>query len=122
MNKHLFPRYIEIYDSPLVREGAQPANDAHSFTNALQQDIIDLRHGLDLLFTRDDLDAKRIAFVGHSFHAATGAVLAKSHLSAYRLSLGVHTFPSRPGRRARLSVRETRGNAKHHQEGHSSIA
>ena len=40
------------------------------------QTVIDLRRGVDLLVSRSDIDPKRIAFVGHSYGAHTGAILA----------------------------------------------
>jgi hypothetical protein len=42
---------------------------------ALHQ-VIDLRRGVDLLRIRRDVDPKRIAYVGHSWNAHTGAILA----------------------------------------------
>ena len=61
-----------LIDAPMVRPGyskqGQPLD--------LRDDVIDLRRGLDLLLARKDVDAKRIAYVGHSFHAAAGAILA----------------------------------------------
>ncbi|HEX4603162.1 MAG TPA: hypothetical protein VH724_04160 [Candidatus Angelobacter sp.] len=38
--------------------------------------VIDLRRGVDLLFGRRDVDRKRIAYVGHSWDAHVGAILA----------------------------------------------
>jgi dienelactone hydrolase len=61
-----------LIDAPMVRPGYKPQGDLKDD----QQDIIDLRRGLDLLLTRKDVDATRIAYVGHSFHAGTGAILA----------------------------------------------
>jgi dienelactone hydrolase len=40
------------------------------------QTVIDLRQGVDLLLSRRDIDRKRIGFVGHSFGAHTGVLLA----------------------------------------------
>lgn len=40
------------------------------------QAIIDLRRALDLLLARSDVDPKRIAYVGHSYGAQWGAILA----------------------------------------------
>ncbi len=40
------------------------------------QTVIDLRRGVDLLLSRHDIDRKRIGFVGHSFGAHTGVLLA----------------------------------------------
>jgi cephalosporin-C deacetylase-like acetyl esterase len=39
------------------------------------QQVIDLRRALDLLLSHDDVDPKRIAYVGHSFDANCGAIL-----------------------------------------------
>jgi hypothetical protein len=38
--------------------------------------VIDFRRGLDLLTARPDVDARRIAYVGHSFDAHVGGILA----------------------------------------------
>ena len=40
------------------------------------QTVVDLRRGVDLLVSRSDVDPKRIGFVGFSYGAHTGAVLA----------------------------------------------
>lgn len=40
------------------------------------QTVVDLRRGVDLLAARSDVDPKRIGFIGHSYGAHTGAVLA----------------------------------------------
>jgi cephalosporin-C deacetylase-like acetyl esterase len=39
------------------------------------QQVVDFRRGLDLLLSRPDVDASRIAYVGHSFDAQIGAIL-----------------------------------------------
>lgn len=39
------------------------------------QTVVDLRRGLDLLLARPDVDATRIAYVGHSYGAQWGAIL-----------------------------------------------
>jgi dienelactone hydrolase len=39
------------------------------------QAVVDLRRGLDLLVARPDVDATRIAYVGHSYGAQWGAIL-----------------------------------------------
>ncbi len=41
----------------------------------IAQQVIDLRRALDLLLSRPDVDAKRIAYVGHSWDAGIGAIL-----------------------------------------------
>jgi cephalosporin-C deacetylase-like acetyl esterase len=41
----------------------------------IAQQVVDLRRGLDLLLSRPDVDAARIAYVGHSWDAGAGAIL-----------------------------------------------
>ena len=40
------------------------------------QQVIDFRRGVDLLLARKDVDPKRLAYVGHSYNATTGAFLS----------------------------------------------
>ena len=61
-----------LIDAPMVRPGYKPQDDLKND----KQDIVDLRRGLDLLLARKDVDPKRVAYVGHSFHAGTGGILA----------------------------------------------
>lgn len=42
----------------------------------LIQAIVDMRRGADLLLARSDVDAKRVAYVGHSYDATVGAFLS----------------------------------------------
>jgi len=44
--------------------------------DAFAQAVIDLRRGIDLLLSRKDVDPKRLAYVGHSYGAQWGAILA----------------------------------------------
>ena len=39
------------------------------------EQVVDLRRGLDLLLSRPDIDAARMAYVGHSYDSVTGAIL-----------------------------------------------
>lgn len=52
--------------------------------------IQDLRRGVDLLLARDDVDAERIGFVGGSYGAAMGGLLAgvETRIRAYALFVG----------------------------------
>ena len=54
------------------------------------QTVIDLRRGVDLLRSRPDVDPKRIGFVGHSYGAHTGAILAgvEKRIRAYVIMAG----------------------------------
>src|SRR5499426_3415328 len=50
----------------------EPENDRATYIQA----IIDLRRGVDLLLARPDVDAKRLGYVGFSFGATLGGILA----------------------------------------------
>ncbi len=67
-----------LTDGPIARPGftrdPDPLNDAQIGYRV--QAILDMRRGADLLLARRDVDAKRLAYVGHSYNAATGAFLA----------------------------------------------
>jgi hypothetical protein len=41
----------------------------------MAQQVVDLRRGLDLLLSRSDIDAARMAYVGHSYDSVAGAIL-----------------------------------------------
>jgi len=43
------------------------------------QTVVDAERGLRLLAARPDVDPRRLGFVGHSFGASVGAVLAATH-------------------------------------------
>jgi len=67
-----------LIDGPIARPGYKPASepvDESQITYRVQA-ILDMRRGADLLLSRSDVDAKRLAYVGHSYNAATGAFLA----------------------------------------------
>ncbi len=67
-----------LTDGPIARPGfvrdPDPLGDAH--INYRVQQILDMRRGADLLLARSDVDPKRLAYVGHSYNASTGAFLA----------------------------------------------
>lgn len=54
------------------------------------QTVVDLRRGVDLLLSRSDVDPKRLGFVGHSYGAHTGAILAgvEKRIKAYVIMAG----------------------------------
>ena len=54
------------------------------------QTVVDLRRGVDLLLSRSDVDRKRIGFLGYSFGAHTGAILAgvEKRIKAYVIMSG----------------------------------
>jgi len=67
-----------LTDGPVARPGhvedKTPLNEQR-VADQVQQ-VIDFRRGADLLLARKDIDPKRIAFVGHSYNATTGAFLS----------------------------------------------
>jgi cephalosporin-C deacetylase-like acetyl esterase len=67
-----------LLDSPYVRPGFVEAPDPVEGQGAhvAAQAVMDWRRALDLLLARPDVDKSRVAYVGHSFHAAVGARLA----------------------------------------------
>jgi hypothetical protein len=67
-----------LIDAPQVRPGFVEDQDPTSPQSAVaaQQQVIDFRRGLDLLLARQDIDPKRIAYVGHSFDGHVGGILA----------------------------------------------
>jgi hypothetical protein len=70
-----------LIDAPQARndwvedKGGTLATIKQQSEAALHQ-VTDLRRGVDLLYGRPDVDRKRIAYVGHSFDAHVGAILA----------------------------------------------
>jgi dienelactone hydrolase len=67
-----------LTDGPIARPGHVEPSDPLSdqrVTDLVQQ-VIDMRRGVDLLVARKDVDAKRLAYVGHSYNAVVGAFLA----------------------------------------------
>jgi hypothetical protein len=60
-----------LIDAPQARPGFKPAPNPA----LIAQQVVDLRRGVDLLLSRPDVDPKRIAYVGHSWDAVTGAIL-----------------------------------------------
>jgi cephalosporin-C deacetylase-like acetyl esterase len=60
-----------LIDSPQHRPGFKPTPNPA----LVAQQVVDERRGLDLLLARPDVDASRIAYVGHSWNAGNGAIL-----------------------------------------------
>jgi len=60
-----------LVDAPPNRPDFKPPAGPET----LAQQIVDIRRGVDLLLSRSHIDARRIAYVGHSFDAAIGAAL-----------------------------------------------
>lgn len=60
-----------LIDAPQRRPNFKPTPNSI----LVAQQVVDLRRGLDLLLSRPDIDSTRIAYVGHSWDAGTGAIL-----------------------------------------------
>jgi cephalosporin-C deacetylase-like acetyl esterase len=60
-----------LIDAPQSRPNFKPTPNP----TLVAQQVVDLRRGLDLLVSRPDVDAAKIAYVGHSWDAGTGAIL-----------------------------------------------
>ena len=85
-----------VIDAPFSRAGESKRDFDPTVTHPeidrdiYIQTVIDLRRGVDLLLSRHDIDRKRIAFVGHSFGAHTGVLLAsvEKRIKAYVIMAG----------------------------------
>ena len=69
-----------LIDAPYVRPGfvleKEDMRQAVQSAEVARQQVVDFRRGLDLLLARGDVDPKRVAYVGHSFDAHVGSILA----------------------------------------------
>ena len=67
-----------LTDGPVARPGhvpnTEPLNEQQ--TTEMVQQVVDMRRGIDVLLARNDVDAKRLGFVGHSYNATMGAILS----------------------------------------------
>lgn len=68
-----------LTDGPVARPGHTPPDrtplNPRQF-DALVQQVVDMRRGVDLLLARPEVDPRRLAYVGHSYNASVGAILA----------------------------------------------
>ena len=67
-----------LTDGPVARPGFTPDRtplNEKQFEDLVQQ-VVDMRRAVDLLLARPEVDPRRLAFVGHSYNAAVGAILA----------------------------------------------
>jgi dienelactone hydrolase len=60
-----------LIDAPQARPGFKAASNPA----LIAQQVVDLRRAADLLLSRPDVDPERMAYVGHSWDAGTGAIL-----------------------------------------------
>ncbi len=74
-------------------QGMPPLAEPEKRMECYVQALTDLRRAIDLLLARSDVDSKRIGYVGHSFGAQWGAILAAvdKRMKAAVLMAGVPT-------------------------------
>jgi dienelactone hydrolase len=79
-----------LISSPWNRRSGDPISLTERDRDEQIQLIVDLRRGVDLLASRPDVDQKRIAYVGRSYGAAMGSLLAgvEHRVKAYALLVG----------------------------------
>jgi cephalosporin-C deacetylase-like acetyl esterase len=86
-----------LIDAPQARYGfveeKGPLEFARQQSEASEHQVIDLRRAVDLLLTRKDVDRKRIAYVGHTWNAHVGAILAgvETRICCYVLMAGSYS-------------------------------
>jgi hypothetical protein len=84
-----------LIDAPMVRPGFLPEKDGLKNlvqnAEASRQQVLDFRRGVDLLIARGDVDPARLAYVGHSYNAHTGGILAgvEKRIGSFVLMAGV---------------------------------
>lgn len=85
-----------LIDAPYVRPGFVMEKDemreAAQSSEVSRQQVIDFRRGLDLLLARGGVDPGRVAYVGHSFDAHVGAILAgvEKRIGSFVLMAGLY--------------------------------
>jgi dienelactone hydrolase len=85
-----------LIDEPFVRPASWRAPPPGHFTqpegdrDLFIQTVVDLRRGVDVLLSQPNVDAKRLAYVGHSYSATWGGTLAgvERRIKAYVLMAG----------------------------------
>lgn len=101
-----------LTDGPVARAGYVPDRtplNAKQFDDLVQQ-VVDMRRGADLLLARPEVDPRRLAYVGHSYNATVGAILAgvDRRFKVFVLMAGALSdevdFRSEPYRRYREKV------------------
>jgi hypothetical protein len=81
-------------DAPFARRGRAGLAEPITFTTQDRREqiqlIVDLQRAVDLLLARNDVDPRRIAYMGISYGAAMGGLLAgiETRISAYVLAVG----------------------------------
>lgn len=111
-----------LIDATLVRPGyhadeKDELRAAEQQSEATRQQIIDFRRGVDLLLSRRDVDPRRLAYVGHSFDAHVGAILAavEKRIGSFVLMAGSYSDEEQvfdPDNQQMLAVRKRLGDER----------
>lgn len=108
-----------LIDAPYVRPGFVPEKEemrqAVQSSEVARQQVIDFRRGLDLLLSRRDVDPKRVAYVGHSFDAHVGSILAavEKRVGSFVLMAGAYAdeeYVFDPANKSMLEMRRRVGD------------
>jgi len=107
-----------LTDAPFARPGHKettPPFDPRDVDLYFQQ-VMDMRRGVDLLLARKDVDPSRVAYVGHSYNANVGGVLAgvEKRIKTFVLMAGSLSDAEdlRSDHPEMVKLRETAGAAK----------
>jgi len=88
-----------LIDAPMVRPDYKaksmdedPLEWAVQSSEDERRQVVDLRRGIDLLLSRRHVDPRRVAYVGHSFDAHAGAILAgvEKRINTFVLMAGTY--------------------------------
>lgn len=115
-----------LIDAPFSRAGESKRDFDPTVTHPeidrdiYVQTVIDLRRGVDLLLSRADVDKKRIGFIGHSFGAHAGALLAgvEKRIKAYVIMAGAPSLTEFIRNSTNPSIVETRNTLTKAQQEH----
>lgn len=79
-----------LIDAPWARRAGEPLTFTGRDRDEHIQLIADLRRGIDLLASRPDVDSSRLGYIGFSYGAAMGGLLAgvEQRIKAYVLAVG----------------------------------
>ena len=82
------------FTRPALWKRVPHPRETDAYRDAFVQTVVDSRRGIDLLTSRTDVDADRIGYVGHSFGATLGGVLAgvEKGIKAYVLMAGLVAY------------------------------
>ncbi len=114
-----------LIDAPFARAGESKREFDSTVTkpeadrDIYIQTVVDLRRGVDLLLSRSDVDRKHIGFIGHSYGAHTGAVLAgiEKRIKAFVIMAGAPSLTEFLRTSIIPAIVETRNTLTKEQQG-----